>query len=117
MLDAAQDLPDDIAELQAMVRASRVELRARDLLIEKLRYQLEGLRRHRFGARSETLDQLELTLEDAEIAVVCVKFSNLVMAADVVGPVVNVERCPRAIDQAALRSASFLSSRKVSIFR
>ena len=49
--------------------------------------------------------------------VVCVKFSNLVMAADVVGPVVNVERCPRAIAQAALRSASFLSSRKVSIFR
>jgi transposase len=68
MLDAAQDLPDDIAELQAMVRASRVELRARDLLIERLRHQLEGLRRYRFGARSETLDQLELTLEDAEIA-------------------------------------------------
>jgi len=58
-----------------MVLASRAELavrdadlRNRDLLIEKLKHQLTGLRRQRFGAASEALDQLELGLEDEEIA-------------------------------------------------
>ena len=44
------------------------ELRARDLLIEKLKHQLAGHNRHRFGASSEGLDQLQLTLEDEEAA-------------------------------------------------
>jgi len=93
---AAPDLPDDIARLQAMVVASqgaiaaledeieardaeisdrdsdieahKAELHSRDLLIEKLKHQLAGMQRHRFGARSETLDQLNLTLEDEEVA-------------------------------------------------
>ncbi|WP_417382907.1 transposase [Gimesia sp.] len=30
--------------------------------------QLAGMRRHRFGAGSEALDQLQLTLEDEEVA-------------------------------------------------
>ena len=51
-----------------MVLASRAELRNRDLLIEKLKHQLAGLRRQRFGVASETLDRLELGLEDEEIA-------------------------------------------------
>ena len=68
MLEEAQPLPDDIAALKAMVLASRAELRNRDLLIEKLKHQLAGLRRQRFGAGSEALDQLELELEDEEIA-------------------------------------------------
>ena len=46
----------------------RLQLKSRDLLIEKLKHQLSGLRRHQFGARSESLDQLELTLEEEEIA-------------------------------------------------
>jgi len=50
------------------VLASRAKLHGRDLLIEKLKHQLAGLRRHQFGARSESLDQLELTLEAEEIA-------------------------------------------------
>ena len=53
MLDEAQSLPDDIAALKAMVLTSRAELRNRDLLIEKLKHQLAGLRRQRFGATSE----------------------------------------------------------------
>jgi len=72
---APHDLPRDVAELQAMVAASwaeiearDAEIRARDLLIEKLKHQLAGMRRHRFGARSETLDQLNLSLEDEEVA-------------------------------------------------
>ena len=75
MLEEAQALPDDVAALKAMVLTSRAELAARDaelrnrdLLIEKLKHQLAGLRRQRFGATSETLDQLELGLEDEEIA-------------------------------------------------
>ncbi len=68
MLDEARTLPDDIAALKAMVLASRAELRNRDLLIEKLKHQLAGLRRQRFGATSEALDQLEFGIEDEEIA-------------------------------------------------
>ena len=75
MLEEAHSLPDDIAALKAMVLSSRAELAARDaelrnrdLLIEKLKHQLAGLRRQRFGATSEALDQLELGLEDEEIA-------------------------------------------------
>ena len=75
MLEEAQALPDDVAALKAMVLTSRAELAARDaelrnrdLPIEKLKHQLAGLRRQRFGATSETLDQLELGLEDEEIA-------------------------------------------------
>jgi len=75
MPDSAPDLPTTIAELKAIV-ASRdadlaraiAEIKSRDLLIEKLRHQLGVLRHHRFGARSESLDQLQLTLEEAEIA-------------------------------------------------
>lgn len=47
----------------------KTEIKERDYLIEKLEHQLANLRRHEFGAPSEALDQLELTLEDEEIAV------------------------------------------------
>ena len=75
MLDGVKNLPDDPLALKALI-ASMVseltnrdaELKSRDLLIEKLKHQLSGLRRHQFGARSESLDQLELTLEEEEIA-------------------------------------------------
>ncbi len=75
MLDQAETLPDDPSILKVMVLSSRAELSAReaelhnrDLLIEKLKHQLAGLRRHRFGAASEALNQLELSLEDEEVA-------------------------------------------------
>ena len=53
MLDAAKDLPNDPAVLKGLV-ASLVselsqrdaELKSRDVLIEKLKHQLAGLRRH-----------------------------------------------------------------------
>jgi hypothetical protein len=57
-----------IAAREKDIKAFKAQLRGRDLLIEKLRFQLAGLRRHRFGATSEALDQLEPTLEEAEIA-------------------------------------------------
>jgi len=75
MPEAPEDLPDDIAALQAMVALQNeklsifeTEIRTRDYRIEKLEHQLAGLRQHRFGQRSEALDQLELTLEEEEIA-------------------------------------------------
>jgi transposase len=43
-------------------------VKSQALLIEKLRHQLSGMRQHRFGSRSEALDQLALTLEDEKIA-------------------------------------------------
>ena len=68
-------LPKDVATLQAMVRSAQADLAAReadvrnrDLIIEKLRHQLAGLRRQRFGVSCESLDQLELALEDEEVA-------------------------------------------------
>jgi len=75
MSDAAQTLPDDPSQLKDMVTALSGEcgalmgeLKSRDILIEKLKHQLAGMRQHRFGSRSEALDQLALTLEDEEIA-------------------------------------------------
>ena len=82
MPEASPDLPDDIAALQAMIALRdaeidlnkqklsifETEIRARDYRIEKLEHQLAGLRQHRFGQRSEALDQLEMTLEEEEIA-------------------------------------------------
>ena len=88
MLEEAQSLPDDIAALKAMVLSSRAELAARDaalrnrdLLIEKLKHQLSGLRRQRFGATSEALEQLELGLEDEEIARAAETFAEPASAA------------------------------------
>ena len=68
MLETAQTLPDNVADLQAMVAARNADIQVRDILIEKLKHQLAGMRSHRFGASSETIDQLQLTLEDKEIA-------------------------------------------------
>ena len=68
MLDDADKLPDDASVLKGLVSSLASELKSRDILIEKLRHQLSGMRQHRFGSRSEALDQLALTLEDEEIA-------------------------------------------------
>ena len=68
MRDDAQELPNDPAILKNVVASLASELKFRDLLIEKLKHQLAGLRRHQFGSRSEFLDQLELTLEEEDIA-------------------------------------------------
>ena len=75
MLDDIKKLPDDPSALKALIASMASELtnrnaglKSRDVLIEKLKHQLAGLRRHQFGSRSESLDQLELKLEEQEIA-------------------------------------------------
>ena len=69
MLKDLDIMPDDPAELRAVNRLLADEVKSQALLIEKLKHQLAGQNRHRFGVRSESLDQLNLTFEeDEEIA-------------------------------------------------
>jgi len=68
MLGTAQNLPDEPSELKHLVGMLSSEVKSQVLLIEKLKHQLVGMRRHRFGASSEALDQLQLSLEDEEVA-------------------------------------------------
>ena len=68
MLDEVKALPNDPALLKGLIVSLTSELTSRDVLIAKLQHQLSGLRRHQFGSRSESIDQLELTLEEEEIA-------------------------------------------------
>ncbi len=78
MLDETQTLPDDPAELRAAAERLVSLAKAQALRIAKLEHQLAGLRRQRFGATSETLEQLDLALEETEI--------ELARAADPAAP-------------------------------
>lgn len=66
MLKDLNITPDDPAELRAVNRLLANEVKSQALLIEKLKHQLAGQNRHRFGVRSESLDQLNLTFEEDE---------------------------------------------------
>ncbi len=68
MLNSPLNLPDEPSELKHLVGLLSSEVKSQALLIEKLRHQLVGMRHHRFGSSSEALDQLQLTLEDEEVA-------------------------------------------------
>ena len=68
MLDQTQTLPEDPEELRSFTARLLAEVKAQAILIEKLRHQLAGHRAHRFGASSETAEQLQLALETSEIA-------------------------------------------------
>ena len=61
MFIAPTELPDDRATLQAILRAALAE-------IERLQFQLAGLKRNRFGRRSEKLNDetLQRATEDLE---------------------------------------------------
>jgi len=64
VFQAPADLPDDPATLQAILRAALAE-------IERLQFQLAGLRRNRFGRRSEKLadETVQQATEDLEQSV------------------------------------------------
>ena len=68
MLHETQELPDDPGELRQTAESLVTLVKSQALRIAKLEHQLAGLRRHRFGSTSESLDQLELGLEEEEIA-------------------------------------------------
>ncbi|EFO33346.1 transposase [Roseibium sp. TrichSKD4] len=68
MLKDLDITPEDPAELRAVNRLLADEVKALSLKVEQLQHQLHGANRHRFGSKSEGLDQLNLDLlEDAEI--------------------------------------------------
>jgi len=68
MLNSPLNLPDEPDQLKQLVGTLASEVKSQALLIEKLKHQLAGMRQHRFGASSEAIDQLQLSLEDKEIA-------------------------------------------------
>lgn len=68
MLDQTLTLPEDPEELRSFTARLLAEVKTQAILIEKLRHQLAGHRAHRFGASSETAEQLQLALETSEIA-------------------------------------------------
>lgn len=57
------DLEDKPVSLEAHHKA---EIQNRDMMITKLRHQLFGLRKDKFGSSGEGLDQLGLRLEDEQ---------------------------------------------------
>ena len=69
MLDVNKTLPKDPDELRQFTALLLAEVKSQAVLIEKQRHQLAGQRHHRFGASSESIEQLQLALENSEIAV------------------------------------------------
>ncbi len=66
MLKNLDITPEDPDELRAVNRLLADEVKSQALLIKKLKHQLAGQNRHRFGVRSESMDQLNLTFEEDE---------------------------------------------------
>lgn len=70
MLDALKALPEDPAELRAVSERLMAEVQSQAYQIEKLKAELHGHRKARFGSKSESFDQLAFDLvEDVEIEV------------------------------------------------
>jgi len=68
MLDTFKSLPEDPTELRAVSKLMAAEIQSQAYQIEKLKGQLAGHQKARFGSKSETLDQLIFDLaEDIEI--------------------------------------------------
>lgn len=62
-LNIGSDDPSELRRANALLAA---EVKSQALLIEKLQHQLAGHNRHRFGSKSESLDQLNLAFEEEE---------------------------------------------------
>ena len=68
MLDTFKSLPEDPTELRAVSKLMAAEIQSQAYQIERLKGQLAGHQKARFGSKSETLDQLIFDLaEDIEI--------------------------------------------------
>ena len=68
MINTLDNLPTETTELHGLVGQMASEIKSQALLIEKLRHQVAGQNTHRFGSKAEGLDQLQLRLEDEEVA-------------------------------------------------
>ncbi|WP_310622342.1 transposase [Flexibacterium corallicola] len=76
MLNVLVNLPDNPRELKGLVTLLSKEVQALSLKVEQLQHQLHGANRHRFGTRSENLEQLLLTLEHQEVLAASVPEEN-----------------------------------------
>ena len=65
MFDGPKSLPSDPGELRVAVEGLVELAKTQVLEIEKLKHQLAGHNRHRFGSKSESADQLRLEEETA----------------------------------------------------
>ena len=88
-----ETLPDDPAMLKAMIIAQQAEtvrlqasVRAYETLIQALKIRIAKLQRQKFGPSSEKIqreiEQLELTLEDLEVAIAAADGSNMTDEGD-----------------------------------
>ena len=70
MFTTPKSLPSDPAELRIAAEGLVELAKTQALQIEKLKHQLAGHQRHRFGSKSESADQLnlQLQLEEEETA-------------------------------------------------
>ena len=69
MLDTFKSLPEDPDELRTISAQMAQHIQSQAYQIEKLKAELHGHRKARFGSKSEAMDQLALDLsEDDEIA-------------------------------------------------
>ena len=69
MHETFKSLPKDPAELRAVSELMAAEIKSQAYQIEKLKKELAGHRKARFGSKSEAMDQLAFDLqEDIEIA-------------------------------------------------
>jgi len=66
MLKNLDIAPEDPAEMRAVNRLLANEVKALTLKVEQLQHQLAGHNRHRFGSKSEGLDQLNLVFQEGE---------------------------------------------------
>ena len=66
MLKDFDTTPDDPAELKVANKLLADEVKALTLKVEQLQHQLHGHNRHRFGSKSESADQINLTFEEDE---------------------------------------------------
>jgi len=76
MRETFKSLPKDPTELRAVSELMAAEIKSQAYQIEKLKKELAGHRKARFGSKSETMDQLAFDLqEDAEIAAAAQKMA------------------------------------------
>ena len=70
MFATSKSLPSDPTELRIAAEGLVELAKTQALQIEKLKHQLAGHQRHRFGSKSESADQLnlQLQLEEEETA-------------------------------------------------
>lgn len=77
MLEVLKSLPKVPEDLRAVSETLMVEVKSQAYQIEKLKAELAGHRKARFGAKSESLDQLDLDLaDDIEIAAAAKKHQS-----------------------------------------